>query len=343
MGKFACIRAIATYLPPQVETNEGEDQRFIKKLGIQERHLASKEESAGDLAFEAAENLFRQYDIRREDMDFILFCVQHPDYQMPTTACELQSRLGIPNSCGALDYNLGCSGYSYGLALAKGLMETGMAERVLLLTSSVYLKYINKEDHACYPLFGDGATATYLSMEDGVAPFLHSFVFGTDGSRYDKIIIPAGGSRNMPRETPEVFETDERGNTHSNYEVAMDGTAITYFTLREVPPLVDRVLEKAGLTREDLDYCVFHQANKFMLDYVRKKCKLLDVPFHNDIERIGNTVSGTIPFGIEEILEEHDGKNLKNVLLAGFGVGLSWVGCIADLSRMMDRKYTRER
>ena len=335
MGKYACIKAIATYLPAQVASNDGEDPRFVEKLGIHERHFAEKEESAGDLAFEAAENLFRQYDVQREDIDFILLCVQHPDYQMPTTACELQSRLGIPNSCGALDYSLGCSGYSYGLAMAKGLMETGMAENVLLLTSSVYLKYINKEDHACYPLFGDGATATYLTMEEGEAPMLHSFAFGTDGSRYDKIIIPAGGSRNMPRETPEAFGTDEAGNRRSNYEVFMDGTAIAYFTLREVPPMVEQILGKAGLSREDLDYCVFHQANKFMLGYVRKKCKLQKVPFHNDIEKIGNTVSGTIPFGLEAILEEHDPKDLKRVLLAGFGVGLSWSGCIADLSRMM--------
>ncbi len=338
MKKYACIKGIATYLPPQVASNDGEDPRFIKKLGIQERHLAGKEESAGDLAYEAAENLFRRYDIRREEIDFLLLCVQHPDHQMPTTACELQARLGLPNSCGALDYNLGCSGYSYGLALAKGLMEAGMAERVLLLTTSVYLKYINKEDHACYPLFGDGATATYLAMEEGEAPFLHSFVFGTDGSRYDKIIIPAGGSRNMPRETPEVFETDERGNTRSNYEVAMDGTAITYFTLREVPPMVEQVLAKAGITREDLDYCVFHQANKFMLEYVRKKCGLTEVPFHNNIEKIGNTVAGTIPFGLEEVLAEHDAGTLRRVLLAGFGVGLSWGGCIADLSRKLEKK-----
>ena len=338
MTKYACIKGIATYLPPQVAANDGEDPRFIKKLGIQERHLAGRGESAGDLAYEAAENLFRQYGIRREEIDFLLLCVQHPDFQMPTTACQLQSRLGIPSSCGALDYNLGCSGYSYGLSLAKGLMETGMAEKVLLLTSSVYLKYINKEDHACYPLFGDGATATYLAMEEGESPFLHSFVFGTDGSRYDKIIIPAGGSRNMPRETPEVFETDERGNIRSNYEVAMDGTAITYFTLREVPPMVEQILEKAGIARSDLDYCVFHQANKFMLDYVRKKCDLMEVPFHNNIEKIGNTVAGTIPFGLEEVLGQHDAGTLRRVLLAGFGVGLSWGGCIADLRKVMAKE-----
>ena len=334
MARYACIRAIATYLPPTIESNDAEDARFIKKIGIKERHIAIESESAGDLAVGAAENLFQQFGLERDSIDFILLCVQHPDYQMPTTACHVQSRLGIPQSCGALDYSLGCSGYCYGLSLAKGLIETGMAKNLLLLTSSVYEKYINKKDHSIRPLFGDGATATYITGEESDKPFLHSFVFGTDGSRYDKLYIPVGGSRNMPRDNPEVFETDERGSVRSNYEVYMDGTAITYFTLREVPVMVDQVLAKAGLIREDLDYCVFHQANKFMLEYVRKKCDLTEVPFHNDIEMIGNTVSGTIPFGIDDILKCESPKNLQNVLLAGFGVGLSWSGCIADLSLM---------
>ena len=209
-----------------------------------------------------------------------------------------------------------------------------MAQHVLLLISSVYEK-INLQDHSIHPLFGDGATATYVAGEETETPFLHSFVFGTDGSRYDKLYIPVGGSRHMPRENPEVFETDERGNTRSNYEVYMDGTAITYFTLREVPTLVDQVLDKAGLERKDLDYCVFHQANKFMLEYVRKKCGLMDVSFHNDIEKIGNTVSGTSPFGLEAVLQQQEPQELRHVLLAGFGVGLSWAGCMADLTRVM--------
>lgn len=335
MARYACIKAIATYLPPTIESNDAEDARFIKKIGIKERHIALESESAGDLAVLAAENLFQQFDVEREKIDFILLCVQHPDYQMPTTACHIQTRLGIPQSCGAMDYSLGCSGYCYGLSLAKGLIETGMAQHVLLLTSSVYEKYINKKDHSIRPLFGDGATATYLTGEESEKPFLHSFVFGTDGSRYDKLYIPVGGSRNMPRDNPEVFETDERGSVRSNYEVYMDGTAITYFTLREVPKMVDQILEKACLTRQDLEYCVFHQANKFMLEYVRKKCELTQVPFFNHIENIGNTVSGTIPFGLEEILRQESPQKLQRVMLAGFGVGLSWSGCMVDLTKMM--------
>ena len=334
MALYAGIQAIATYLPPTVETNENMDERFVKKIGVRERHVAQDTESAGDLAVGAGRGLFERYDIHPEEIDFLLLCNQFPDHFMPTTACWVQDQLGLSQTCGALDYALGCSGYVYGLALAKGMIESGLARNLLLITSSVYTKFANPADMTVRPLFGDGATATLVKAEEGGAPFLHSFVFGTDGSGGDRLIVPAGGSRNMVRNTPVEIVVDERGNQRTNYDAFMDGTAITYFTLREVPRLVDDVLGKASLTRTDLDYCVFHQANKFMLEYVRKKCKLMEVPFFNEIEKIGNTVSGTIPFGIESILKETSPKGLHNVLLAGFGVGLSWAGCIADLSSL---------
>ena len=337
MSKYACIKAISTYLPEQVEQNTMGDERFVRKLGIEERHIAGAEESAGDMAAAAAETLFRQYGLPKENIDYILLCTQHPDYPMPATACILQSRLGLSQNCGALDFNMGCSGYLYGLSLAKGLVEAGMAENVLFLTSSVYTKYINKKDATIRPLFGDGATATWIAAEEGERPFLHSFVFGTDGERFDKIYIPVGGSRNMPREHPEVFETDERGNVRSNYEVYMDGNAISYFTLRTVPAMVEKVLEKAGRKREEIDYYVFHQANRFMMSHVQKKCHLEGMAFYNDIRDIGNTVSGTVPFGLEYVLREKSPQELGAVLLAGFGVGLSWAGCVADLRRMQPK------
>ena len=337
MGLYAGIKAIASYLPETIEKNDA-DARFVEKIGIMERHVSRDDESAGDLAVAAAERLFKLYEIDRSTIDFVFLCTQHPDYQMPTTACNIQSRLGLEKGIGALDYSLGCSGYVYGLSLIKGLIETGMARHVLLLTSSVYTKYINTKDQTIRPLFGDAATATLIEAEEAPNPLLDSFVFGTDGSKFDRLIIPVGGSRHTPQRTPEVYATDERGNTRSNYEAFMDGQAITYFTLREVPKLVDHVLQKAGLQREDMDYYVFHQANKFMLGYVQKKCKLTGMPFYNDIEYTGNTVSGTIPIGLENILSEHDPKLLQKVMLAGFGVGLSWAGCIADLSHMLERK-----
>ncbi|MBR5914054.1 MAG: ketoacyl-ACP synthase III [Selenomonadaceae bacterium] len=336
---FAKIRAVSSYLPEKIEKNSDfVNERFSKKLGVVERHIAADDESAGDLAVRAAENLFSEYDINRDETDFILLCTQHPDYQVPNTAPHLQYRLGLSKNVGSMDIALGCSGYIYGLAVAKGLIETGMAKKILFITSSVYTKYASKKDLGVRPLFGDGATATWIEGVDEESENIRAFVFGSDGSRYNKLYIPVGGSRNMPRNTPEVFEYDENHNGRSNYDAYMDGMAITYFTFREVPPLVDNVLAAAKITRADLDYCIFHQANYFMLEQVRKKTALEDVPFHNDITHTGNLISGSVPYAIEQVIDSVDVKNLHNVLLTGFGVGLSWAGCIVDLSGVLAKK-----
>lgn len=337
MSRYAAICAVASYLPKKVEKNDVADH-INQKLGIKERHIAADDEVASDLAVQAAEQLFRSYDVKKSEIDFLLLCLQHPDYQVPTTACQVQARLGLAETTGALDYNLGCSGYVYGLSLAKGLIEGGMAKNVLLVTSSIYTKYVNPADKTIQPLFGDGATATLVSAVETEEPMLHSFVFGTDGSRYDKLIIPVGGSRYQPRKTQESFQTDERGNTRSNYEIYMDGTAITFFSMRTVPPLVKDVLKKANIGQNQLDGCIFHQANHYMLEKLRQRCNLMDVPYFNDIEHIGNTVSGTIPFGIDQLMYEEKLISRRRVLLAGFGVGLSWAGCIADFSACLKRR-----
>ena len=334
---FATIKAISTYLPVAVENNsELVDARFMKKIGVKCRHISASDESAGDLAFNAAEKLFAEHDINRDETDFILLCTQHPDHLGPHTSAYLQHRLGLKKSVGTMDISLGCSGYIYGLAVAKGLIETGLCKKILFITSSVYTKYINVRDKSTRPLFGDGATATWI--DGGDTESLRAFVFGSDGSRFDKLIIPVGGSRHMPRDNPEIFSTDDNGNYRSNYEIFMDGMAITYFTLREVPPLVENVLAAANLTRADLDYCIFHQANKFMMTYLRDKAGLNDVPFHNDISETGNLVSGSVPIAIEQVVKNVGSSNLKRVMLAGYGVGLSWAGCIADLSRLTQKK-----
>ena len=334
MGKiFATIKAISTYLPPTVEDNRNFiSERSIKKIGILERHIVTTE-SAGDLAISAAEKLFAEYKIDRNETDFILLCVQHPDHLGPHTSAHLQHLLGLSKNVGTMDISHGCAGYIYGLAAAKGLIETGLAKKILFITSSVYTKYINEKDLATRPVFGDGATATWIEGVEGKEN-LSAFVFGTDGEKFDKLIIPVGGSKMMPRDNPETFLTDESGNVRSNYEIFMDGSAIAYFTLREVPPLIENVLSKAELKREDLDYCIFHQANKFMLEHLRVKAELENVPYHNDISHTGNLVSGSVPLAIEQVIKSVGTKNLRRVMLAGFGVGLSWAACIADLSEM---------
>ena len=331
--QFAGITALATYLPEKRESNiELVGETTAKKMGIIERPIAADDETAGDMALKAAERLLEEYGIKREEVRFVLLCIEFPDYILPNTACHIASRLHLPKSVGAVDYNLGCSGYVYGLALAKGLIETGLTPNVLLLTCNKSSDYANVKDMNLRPLFGDCGTATFVEAAAAEKPLLDSFVFGTDGTGFDKLYIPVGGGRNLVRKTPEVEEKEPNGNTRTNYDLHMDGMGIFYFTMRNVPKLVDEVLAKSGLTREDIDYYVFHQPNGFIMQELQKKCRLVGMPYYCNIEHIGNTVASTVPFGLEYILKEKQPQDLKNVMLAGFGVGLSWGGCVADLS-----------
>lgn len=336
MKTYAAIRAVASYLPETIERNEPTPMN--QKLGIVERHIATEEVAASDLAVHAAEAMFQSYDITPEDIDFVLLCTQMPDYLMPTTACIVQDRLGISQTAGALDYSLGCSAYPYGLGLAKGLIDGGLAKNVLLLTASAYTKYVNKKDGTIRPLFGDGGTATLVSAVGNDHPLLDGFVFGTDGSRYDSLIVPAGGTRHMPLATPRKVAADARGNERSNYDLFMDGNVITNFTLHVVKPMVEGILKKTGLTKEMLDGVVFHQANHYLLDYLRNRCGLMDVPFYNDIEHTGNLVSSSIPYALDALAKSGKLTGHHHVLLAGFGVGLSWGGCVADFGAIEARK-----
>lgn len=331
---YAAIRGVAGYLPPQIEKNDM-STRAAKALGIEERHVAAPDQAASDLACEAAENLFKKYPAAREGVDFILLCTQQPDYPLPSTACLVADRLGLPKSVGALDYNLGCSGYIYGLGLAKGLIEAGLCKKLLLLTVSLYVREGSPEDNATRPVFADGASATLIEGVESDRPLLDAFVFGTDGALGPKAIIQEVGGSRHPYRTTEIKKIEDEHGSRTNADIFMDGQEVMLFTLREVPPMVEEVLAKAGLTREELDYAVFHQPNKFMLDYVQRKCKLQKVPFFNDASKTGNTVAATIPLGLCSILKEQEPESLKHVLMAGFGVGLSWGGCVADLSQMM--------
>lgn len=335
MSVFAAVRAVVGYLPPEVVENE-EGSRAAETVGIKKRHFAAGA-AASDLAVAAAEKLFEEYPEAREKIDFVLLCTQQPDYLLPSTACLVADRLGLPKSVGALDYNLGCSGYVYGLALAKGLIEAGLSKRLLLITSSLYMKDVNPKDSATWPVFGDGASATLLEGVEAEAPLLSGFSFGTDGAGAGCIIQPVGGSRH-PYETTPVETIQDKHGEHTNRDLFMDGQEVMLFTLREVPPLVEDVLARAGCSREELDQVVFHQANKFILGFVQKKCGLTGVPFYNDVSGTGNTVASSIPLALADILAEREPAELRRVLLAGFGVGLSWAGCLVDLSRLMPRK-----
>lgn len=338
----AAIADLAGYLPPTILDNEElgrlypgwSADKIFEKTGIRSRRIAAPQETAGDLAFHAAEALFARGRIKRDQVDFTILCTQAPDHVLPTTACILQHRLGLATSSGALDVNLGCSGFVYCLSLARGLVESGAARCVLVLTADTYSKTIHPLDKSVRTLFGDGAAATAVVARECASrqgPTIGPFVFGTDGRGADKLIVEAGGFR-TPRDTHTAREyTDESGNVRSREHLYMAGADIMAFSLREVPRAADALLEKAGVARAAVDYFVLHQANRFMLESLRRKMGVDLARFPIHVEECGNTVSSTIPLALEAMRDRGCFAAPKTVMLLGFGVGFSWAGCLLTL------------
>ena len=332
---MAFIKAISYYLPKKVVTNEELVREFpewsvekvAQKVGVDSRHIAAEEETAGDMAEKAARRLFEEYKIEPKTIDFLMLCTQSPDYFLPSTACVLQDKLGIPTSAGAFDYNLGCSGCIYGMAVAKGLIAAGIAKNILLLTSETYNKYLHPSDKSNRSIFGDGAAACLISTE-GFAE-IGEFVLGTDGSGANHLILKTGAARQNVA-TGNYIEDDEGHIWYDDF-LYMNGGAIFNFTLDAVPSMMTQVLEKNGLEKDQIDYYVFHQANKFMLNTIRKVCVLPKDKFYINLTTTGNTVSSTVLIGLKECLGNHSIKAGDNVMISGFGVGLSWGGTVLKL------------
>lgn len=329
---MAKIKALAYYLPERIVTNEELVKEFpewsvdkvAQKVGVDSRHLAAENETAGDMAEKAARKLFEEYNIDPKEIDFLLLCTQSPDYFLPSTSCILQHRLGIPTSAGAFDYDLGCSGCIYGMAVAKGLIAAGVAKNVLLLTAETYNKYLHPSDKSNRSIFGDGAAACLIST-DGFAE-IGEFSLGTDGSGAENLIVKTGAARQKSR-TGKYVEDDEGHMWYDDY-LYMNGGAIFNFTLDAVPAMMTEILEKNKIVNDQIDYYVFHQANKFMLNTIRKVCGLPKDKFYVNLAGTGNTVSSTILIGLKDCLENQTIKTGQKVMITGFGVGLSWGGTI---------------
>lgn len=328
------IQAIEYVLPAGTESNDPDD-KLTEKIGIRTRHVTSEGEYASDLAVAAADKLFASGVVVREEIDFLVYCTQSPDYLLPTTACILQDRLGLPTTCGAFDFNLGCSGFVYGLSLAKGLIETGSASKVLLLTADTYSKYANPKDRSVRPLFGDAAAATLIgsvdisdgTSSDSSADFIGPFVFGTDGRGARNLIVPVGGLRESIGDDTYVETTDNFGNVRHAANLYMNGPEVFNFTLKAVPPAFRQLLEVSGRTKEAYDGFVFHQANGYMLEHLRKKLDIPNEKFFLELESCGNTVSSTIPIALKAESERRGLPDGALLMLMGFGVGYSWAAC----------------
>jgi len=332
----AAVRAIEYYLPKQALTNhdlatlfpDWPAEKIEDKTGIKERRVAAADECASDLGAAAAQKLFENGACRPEEIDYVVLCTQSPDYFLPTTACVLQERLGLRTGVGAIDVNQGCSGFVYGLGLAKGLVETGQAERVLLITAETYSKFIHPGDKSVRSLFGDGAAATLISAISADGPtLLGPFVYGTDGRGARNLIVPSGAAR-TPRE-PDAAETrDESGNTRTVNHLYMHGPSIFAFTLKVVPDAITRLKQIAGLGPEDVQLYVLHQASGYMLDHLRLKLQLPRERFAVALSHCGNTVSSTIPIALKCAQASGGLHAGDRIIVVGFGVGYSWAAAV---------------
>lgn len=332
----AYIKCISYYLPNNVFTNDDIEKEFpewsvekvTSKLGVKSRHISSAEETASDLAIKASENLIKENKVDVKSIDFVLLCTQSPDYFLPTTACIIQNELGIPTSAGALDFNLGCSGYVYGLSIAKGLIAAGIAKNILFITSETYSKYINRQDKSNRAIFGDAAAASLISVEGKIK--IGDFVLGTDGSGANDLMVKTGCSK-FPDKVNHTTR-DDNGYFFSPDDLYMNGSKVFNFTLNAVPKLINATLKKSDIERSDVDFFVFHQANKFMLNTLRKVCKIDEEKFYIDMEDVGNTVSSTLPIALSRMISNKKlFINESKLIIAGFGVGYSWASCVLDI------------
>lgn len=326
---------IETFFPQKTLSNSDLEKEFPEwtaekmeqKVGIVSRHVVSEDETPLDMAEKACQILFQNHPEIKSSVDYLLFCTQNPDHILPGNSSILQNRLGLPTTIGALDYNLGCSGYIYGLSLAKALLKSGISTGVLLVTAEAYTKRINPKDKGNRSIFGDAATASFLDTND--AAMIGDFVLGTDGTGAKNLIIRNGGARYNAK----LCEEKEygSGNIYTDNDLFMDGPEIFNFTIEAVPPLIQQVLNKNELKKEEIKLFVFHQANSYILNFLKKIIRIPADHFYLNMKETGNTVSSTIPIAIKDAIDScliHKGDR---ILVAGFGVGYSYGATIITL------------
>jgi 3-oxoacyl-[acyl-carrier-protein] synthase III len=341
--KSSAILAVEPELGSDTLTYEELEARFgadamrkvLSGAGIRNRRVAPPGVCGSDLAFNAATRMFAKYDIDPQSIDLLIFCTQSPDYWMPTTACVLHERLKLKNQCAAFDINLGCSQYVYALSVAHSMLVSGVAQQALVLTGDTMSQTVHPKDRAVVPLMGDAGSATLLGEASEGAGFL-GFELGTDGSGHKYLMIPAGGARLPWSEETAVELIDAEGNVRTQQNLYMNGVAIFHFAISTVPRTVQALLDKLSLAMDQIDLFLFHQANKYMIEYLLKKMKIPAEKTHLYLEDVGNTSGSTLPLLLADALRAGKVKPGANVLAIGFGVGLSWA---ATVIRWPDNAY----
>ena len=323
-GKLTHAELSERFGPEQVD-------KIAESSGIYERRVVLNNECASDLAFKATVELFEALSLNPEEIDALIFATQTPDYLLPTTACILQDRLGLAKTAAVFDINLGCSQYVYALMTAHSMIVSGVVKNALVLTGDTVSRIINPMDRSVVPLFGDAGTATYLKKSDNNSGFL-SFDFGSDGSGSKHLIWPTSGLRQARTEESELETTDKRGSIRCQNDMFMDGAAVFIFTIRTVPFLVNRLLEKSQLSIEDIDLFVFHQGSELIIETAAKKLKISREKLHYKLHDVGNSGGSTVAVTLTDASIAGKVKPGMKILLAAFGVGLSWSGAVMEWS-----------
>jgi len=327
------IAAISYYLPEFVEDNmelakefPGKvDEKLIENIGIKSRHIADRSQRASDIGVIAGNKLFEETGFPKEEIGALVYTSLNHDFITPATSCLVQHQLGLKTSIASFDLNHGCSGYLYGLALAKSISHTLNIDNVLLISSTIPTRYVHPKNLAIRLLFGDAAAATLIRRAPGEGTAgIGEFVLGTDGKGYNKIVIRDGWDRNPLSDTSLLERTDQFGNIYTDSSIDMDGPGTFFFILKMVPRLINETLEKNNLSLDDIDLFVLHQANHYALEQVRNRMKIPDGKFYYFMETTGNTIQSTVPIALKEAMNEGRIKPGSKVLLAGFGTGNSW-------------------
>jgi len=312
---------------------EKEQDLLVKTTGIEKRRIAQSGTTTSDLCYHSAKNLLSKLEWNSNEIELLIFVSQSPDYYLPATSIILQDRLGLPKTAIAFDINLGCSGFVYGLSVISTLISTARIKKALLFSGDVSSFSVNKNDKSTFPLFGDAGTVTALEFDSSANPLY--FNLQSDGSGYEAIIIPDGGLRNPTNDESYIEHQIEKGIKRSRRNLKLEGMDIFNFSLREVAPNINNLLEYANEDKSDFDYFVMHQANKLMNESIRKKLKIEKDKVPYSLAKFGNTSSASIPLTIVSELKNNLSKGKHKLILSGFGVGLSWASVLLDTNNLI--------
>ncbi len=292
--------------------------------------MAYPEDTAKDMGNRAAIKLFEEWNIDKSTIDYLIYVSDAMEYKSPSTSSIMQNDLKLEQSTAALDILQGCTGWIYGLSIAKAVIHAGIAKKVLLITADLPNRIIHPEDVELRAIFSDGGAASLISderIDSGMDYSIGDFVFGTDGRGAKNLWVESSGTKDPVNEA----WLRKYRNVPSKLmggRLRMDSPKIFLFAVRRVPQLIKAILQKHGMEIDEIDLFVFHQANGTMLEFLRKRMKIPKEKFVISLEHIGNTVSATIPIALKGEVEQREIKQGQKILVAGFGIGYSWGGTI---------------